>query len=403
MERIFASCRSSGTFFVSVSSNTGVVMFLFLCSCMLIKFSSSLVCMHVDAALSGIEYVHLMRELSELEGGRINKVYQDDSLFLFSVFTGSSRTNLLVELGRVMYFTDEKPSFPKTPGGFCMFLRKRLQGGRVNRFFQRGSERVLEMHVSTKNASYILVFEMFGKGNLLVCDEAYKIISAFDSVSFADRSLRGGQVYVAPDPQPDVTCLSEEEFSSFFGSEQAVKVLASTVGLGGEFAELVCSRAGVDKTLKKPDTSLLYASLKDLLLDSSAQYSVDRAYPVRVLEDAQDADSFCSALSSLLDPLREKQEREEVLESREKVTNKYERIISAQQKQIKGLSASIAVNQRKGELLYEYYQDLDSLLSQARKDRKELSEEAFIQKYESHPLVVSVTGLELVVEVGEDE
>lgn len=355
--------------------------------------------MHKDGSLSGIEYVHLMRELKRLEGGRINKVYQNESLFLFAVYTGDDRTNLLVEIPGVMYFTDHKPQMPSMPGGFCMFLRKRLSGSRVNEVIQRGSDRIIEFHVSTKDHEYVLVFEMFGKGNLVVCDADMKIISSFESMNFKDRSVRGGKTYEYPDGQPDITSLSYDEFDAFFGDEQPVKVLASDLGLGGEFAELVCSRSNIDKTAFDADTNVLFSTLCDLLSENTPNYTSDRAYPVIVEEECTRTETFSQALSTLLDSSRTQQKKQQRLEKTKKVQNKYERIVEAQTKQIKGLGESYTVNQRKGELLYEHFQELDTLLKQLARDQKEMDEESFIKKYSSHPLISDISGLEVTVDI----
>jgi predicted ribosome quality control (RQC) complex YloA/Tae2 family protein len=357
--------------------------------------------MHIDSALSGIEYVHLMRELKRLEGGRINKIYQNKELFLFAVYTGNDRTNLLIEIPKVMYFTDHKPKMPDMPGGFCMFLRKRLQGSRVNDVIQRGSERVIEFHCSTKDHEYVLIFEMFGKGNMVVCDADLKIISSYESIKYKDRAVRGGQTYEYPEPQPDFTSLTSQEFAEFFGDEQPVKVLASQIGLGGEFAELVCLRADIDKTQLDADTDALYAALQSIIAEGNPNYTEDRAYPLLIQEECTKTETFSGALASLLDPHRTEQRQEKQIQKTEKKQNKYERIITAQTKQIKGLTESSQVNQRKGELLYEQFQDLDTLLKEARKDSKEMNQESFVKKYENHPLVTAVSGLEITIDIGE--
>lgn len=353
--------------------------------------------MHKDGSLSGIEYVHLMKEFSSLEGGRINKVYQDDTLFFFPVYTGSLRTNLLIDLGKVAYFTDNKPVFPARPGGFCMFLRKRLGGSRINRVCQRGSERILEFFVSTKDAEYILLFEMFGKGNCIVCTPEYKIISAFEYVSYADRVIRGGAIYTFPAPMPDIQTIEEKDFVQFFSSQDnAQQVLAKELGLGREYADLILLHA----TDQSP--SSIYASLQKLIHTTAAQYSSEYAYPVSVLSDAKSVDSFSLALSSLLDPLRVVQKKEEHASSSQKVADKFSRIIDAQQKQVARLEESIAVSTRAGEIIYEHYQKIELLLEQARKDRKLLSEKEFIAKYTSYPYVVSASLQELVIEVPDE-
>ena len=357
--------------------------------------------MKKEGQASSVEYVHLVREFEELVGGRINKVYQDGSFFLFPVYTGSRRTNLVLDIPRVAYFTDNKPSFSR-PGGFCMFLRKRIQNCRVVGVEQVGFDRILKFSLETKDAQYLLFVELFGKGNLVLCDTDKKIISAFDNVAYKDRSVRGGVVYELPELQPDVRALSEESFAEFFGSEACVKVLASSVGLGGEYAELVCARAGVDKNLVEVDASLLRAEVLRLLEESEPQHTDSLAYPVRVLEDATSVESFSAAVAAIRDGELVSARQEERVEVVEEFQNKYERIVSSQEKQMRGFSKSIEQNQRKGELLYEHYSVLSQLLYEASVDRKELSNEAFVEKYEAHPLVAEASPMEFTLEFSEE-
>ena len=358
--------------------------------------------MKKEGQASGVEYVHLVREFQELVGGRINKVFQEGSFFLFPVYTGSRRTNLVLDVPRVAYFTDVKPRF-SAPGGFCMFLRKRISNCRVVGVEQMGIDRILKFSLETKDAKYVLFVELFGKGNLVLCNEEHKIISAFDNMVYKDRAVRGGVVYELPELQPDVRALSEEEFAEFFGSDECVKVLASGIGLGGEYAELVCARAGVDKTLVDVDASLLRAEVLRLLEEPAPQHTDEVAYPVRVLEDATSVGSFSEAVAALRDGALVASRKDERVEQVQQVKNKYERIVDAQEKQMRGFTRSIVENQRKGELLYEHYSQVSQLIYEASVDRKKLSEEAFVKKYSSHPLVAEVSALELTLEFPDQE
>ena len=357
--------------------------------------------MKKEGQASSVEYVHLVREFEELVDGRINKVYHDDGFFLFPVYTGSRRTNLVLDVPRVAYFTDNKPSFGR-PGGFCMFLRKRISNCRVTGVEQVGFDRILKFSLETKDSSYLLFVEMFGKGNLILTDSDRKIISAYDNVAYKDRAVRGGVVYELPELQPDVRALSEEAFAEFFGSDECVKVLASDVGLGGEYAELVCSRAGVDKTLVDVDASLLRDEVLRLLEVSEPQHTDSLAYPVRVLDDAVSVGSFSEAVAAIRDGEYVAARKEEAVSEVEEFQNKYEKIVKSQEKQMRGFEKAIVENQRKGELLYEHYSVLSQLLYEAGVDRKQLSNEAFVKKYEQHPLVEEASMMEFTLKLGDD-
>lgn len=355
-----------------------------------------------DGQASSVEYTHLIREFCELEGsGRLNKVYQEGSFFLFPVYTGSRRTNLIIDVPDVAYFTDNKPSFGK-PGGFCMFLRKRLSNARFTKVEQVGFDRILKFTMETKDSTYLLFVEMFGKGNLVLCDENQKIISAYDNVAYKDRSVRGGVSYELPNLQPDVRSLSESEFAEFFGEEECVKVLASDVGLGGEYAELVCARAGVDKNALDIDASLLQSEVLSLLDESNPQHTDDRAYPVKVLDDATSTETFSKAIAAIRDGLLVADRADVKVQKVEKRQSKYEKILSSQKHQIAGFQKAIVENQRKGELLYEHYSTLSQLLYEASVDRKKLSNEEFVAKYEEHSLIAEASTLSFTLELGDE-
>lgn len=354
-----------------------------------------------DGQASSVEYVHLVREFQELVGARIDKVYHSDGFFLLPVYTGSRRTNLVIDVPRVAYLSDNKPSFGR-PGGFCMFLRKRLKSGLITAVEQVGFDRILRFAVQTRDADYQLFVELFGKGNLVLCDEEQRIVSAYDNVVYQDRAIRGGVPYELPEPQPDVRELSTGAFADFFGERECVRVLAADVGLGGEYAELVCARAGVDKNAVDVDAEVLREEVLSLLEERAPEHTDECAWPVHVSDDAVSADSFCAAVAAVRDGMFASKKQEVKQEVVEQQQSRFERILTSQEHQIEGFSRAIEQNQRKGELLYEHYSELAQLFYEASRDRKELSEQEFVEKYEQHPLVASAGPLELTLELGED-
>ena len=84
-----------------------------------------------------------------LSKGRIEKVLQPskDEIFL-SVHKENAHYKLQINAGAAaprIGITEESPENPKVPPMFCMLLRKHLTGAKIERVFQHGFERVVEI------------------------------------------------------------------------------------------------------------------------------------------------------------------------------------------------------------------------------------------------------------------
>lgn len=337
---------------------------------------------------AAVEYYHLVKEFQELVDGRIDKIYQDDTFFLWQIYTSSRRINLAIDIPNVAYLTEHKPSFSK-PGGFCMFLRKRLQKGRITAIEQVGFDRILRIDIDVFDKHYRVYLELFGKGNLLVCDAENKIISAYDNVVYKDRSLRGGVTYELPPGQHNTAELSKEEFMGLAEQEDNVeRFLATRLGLGGEYANTVVSE----------DVEQTYEQLRELLETITPCYDENGAY---LVGKGERTETFSQAVAAVRDPQREQEKKDTRLEQASVQKSKLEVRLAAQEKQIRKMEQKALEEQRKAEVLYERYQEFSQLLEQARKDRRALSSEEFKKKYASLPYVVQADTQQLVVEVEE--
>ena len=336
---------------------------------------------------AAIEYYHLVKEFQKLVDGRVDKIYQDEEFFLFQIYTGKRRVNLAIEIPNVAYLTENKPSFAK-PGGFCMFLRKRLQKGRITAIEQVRFDRILRLDIDVFEKQYRVYLELFGKGNLLVCDAEDKIISAYDNIVYKDRSLRGGVEYELPPKQLDTAQITLEEFKELCEGENVERVLATQLGLGGEYASHVYDE----------DLSVAYENLQALLKEVAPCYDETGAY---LVGDGERTETFSEAIAKVLDPKRQQEKKAARVKRANKQQNKLEVRKKAQEKQIRKMEEKAVVEQRKAEVLYERYQDFSVLLAEAKKDRKTLSEKAFKEKYESLPFVTQADKTQIVVEVDE--
>ncbi len=143
--------------------------------------------------------------------GRINKIYQLSKYDLLFIINAKSVKNQLlissspsysrIHLSKMVY---EKPS---TPPAFCMFLRKHLEGGIIEKVSQISNDRIIIFDIRKRNelgdmSIKKLIFEVMGRhSNLIITDENFKILDAIKKVmpfDGKDRTIFPGAVYEIP-------------------------------------------------------------------------------------------------------------------------------------------------------------------------------------------------------------
>jgi predicted ribosome quality control (RQC) complex YloA/Tae2 family protein len=147
-----------------------------------------------------------------LTGGKIDKIYQPESdEIVFHIVVGREKHRLFISSNssnpRVCLANDCGP-YPQNPPGFCMLLRKHIQGGRISRVEQKGTERVIEFSIDTVNElgfsrNKKLTVEIMGKhSNVILFDtQSERIIDSIKRLSPEMNRYRQtlpGCPYVAP-------------------------------------------------------------------------------------------------------------------------------------------------------------------------------------------------------------
>lgn len=162
-------------------------------------------------ALDGA-FLSLVRgELSELIGGRIDKIHQPSREEIFiSLRTKNGGQKLLISISASsarIHLTKELPSNPKAPPMFCMLLRKHLGNGKLIAVRQDGFERILFLDFEAMNemgdiVGVTLVVEIMGKySNLIVVNSEGKILDALrrvDAEMSRERLVLPGMRYCLP-------------------------------------------------------------------------------------------------------------------------------------------------------------------------------------------------------------
>ncbi len=76
------------------------------------------------------------------------------------------------------------------PPQFPTMLRSRLSGGRVAAVRQHGFDRMAEIEIERGDDRYVLIAEIFPKGNVLLLDAGGRIVPPLRPLAFRDRKPR---------------------------------------------------------------------------------------------------------------------------------------------------------------------------------------------------------------------
>jgi predicted ribosome quality control (RQC) complex YloA/Tae2 family protein len=207
-------------------------------------------------------------------GGRIEKIYQPEPHeLLFHLSARKERHKLFLSAdsaGPRLHLVRDYGPYPQNPMGFCMLLRKHIQGGRISQIRQKGSERVVEFAIDTVNEmgfsqNRTLLVEIMGKhSNIILTDSRSGRI--LDSVKRLTpevnryRQTLPGCPYVEPPSHGKISWWEagaedlRRLLSGCEGADAAAKALLSGVqGLSPRAAEELALEAEEDARARKED------------------------------------------------------------------------------------------------------------------------------------------------------
>jgi len=246
----------------------------------------------VKAGMSSVDVAVIVDELApRLVGARVGKIYQPGPLLLRMNLhvTGVGRFNLILEAERRFHLTATPPASPRIAQSFPMLLRKHLSGGRVTDLRQYDFDRIVCLEITRGGEKYNLVTELLSRGNIVLLDSTGKIIQPLHPISYRDRTLRAGEIYQPPPGQLDPRTITLHQLEELLlGVEKSVvRVLASKLNMGGQYAEEVCLQAGIpkDTPAKETDPEKVFEALKTIfsLKDLKPNIVLENGMPVDVL------------------------------------------------------------------------------------------------------------------------
>jgi predicted ribosome quality control (RQC) complex YloA/Tae2 family protein len=324
--------------------------------------------------MSGIDLRAVVTEWKSLLPLWVNKIYLFPTGHLVLRLHGSehARYFLLIENGKRAHLTTDLPEPPKFPPSFAMLLRKHISGGKILSFRQHGIQRIVTIDIGKHQTEYHLVIELFDEGNVVLCDQQNTIIQPMRPQRFRERDVVAGVPYVFPPPDPST--FSPEEFRQYLAQEDRnlVRALAVGVMLGGAYAEALCRRAGIDKTIPahEADAGVLYRELHRLLTEAEEEIAplIQPGACLPIGGEAPVAEegipAFNRALGQFYPPVPA---RESGIAKVSRARNREERIRARQAEILSQYEKKVARNERIVELMYEFYPVLQDILTTLEK------------------------------------
>jgi len=212
--------------------------------------------------MTNLDYFFEVAELQRLVGGRLANAYDYGSgggAFRLK-FSANGTLNVVIELGTRIHLTKFVAPAPAAQSSFVKFLRSRLENARVAAVRQLGFDRVVEFEFYAKGETVRLVFESFGKGNVVLCDSGWLIVRAMNS-NIGDGTFKRGTKY---EPPKNAKAWVAEATAGFDCNGEAVKCVTEHFNVAPFYAREALARAGVESLSSQKSREAVAAALRSL-------------------------------------------------------------------------------------------------------------------------------------------
>lgn len=344
--------------------------------------------------MTSVDLAAVCEELQAITGAHFDKAYAYPSgdLFRFKCrHYDHGRIELLCEVGDIKRFhradPELLPATPDRPPNFAKMLRNRLEHGTLERIEQVGFDRIVRLGFDVPDGDVEVIAELFGDGNLVVVGTDGDIVDCLREVRLQSRTVRPGGQYTPPTQRVNPLSLDLAAFRSHIRQSDTdiVRTLATQLNFGGRYAEELCTRAGVEKTLDIDDiddTAIdeLHAALLQMANSiregqfEPVVYRDDRgvfdASPLAMLEheqyDRTDHATVSSAFDAYFTELPERAKSDTDADDGDDERARLERILAQQEQAIEGYADQAAAYRKQAEALYAKYDMVDELIRTVR-------------------------------------
>ena len=341
-----------------------------------------------------MELAAIINELQSLVRERLLQIYNQEKEFILQISSKEKGKQLLrIVPGKLLNLTKAK-DVPIKPSSFCMKLRKYLSNATIKSISQKDSERIIIFELGKKER-YYLIIELFSKGNLLFTDENLVVLGALEEHIWKDRTVKVKEKYKFPKSGINWKDFSEKELESIIkksDKKSIVIALATDIGLGGVYAEEICSTANIDKNKLPKEVSTAEAkqinkTLKDFLkkIEKPQGFIYENEvtpFPLSEKKPEKITETYNEAISTL--NLYHKSS------PYEKKIELLKKTIASQEEAIQSQENKVEINRKKAEAIYENYQPLQKLLEIVKSLKKSKSWEEIAKELKKEKKISSI-------------
>lgn len=353
-------------------------------------------------SMSNVDIYTICQELNDLlAGARVDKSFQPtkDTVVVRFHKAGTGRLDLVIQAGKRIHISQYPLTNPQNPPSFPMLLRKRVKGANVLSIKQHNFDRVVEIKMK-KEETYTLIVELFAKGNIILLNEANEIILPLKRKHWSDRDISSKKEYIFPQSQGiDPINLTIEEFKEIIAGgedEEIVRVLAKN-GLGSLYAEEIMLNTDINKktscsSLSADEIDITFNALKTVFeplenrqftpmivnnreeIERLKAENPDKNYkskedviPISIKQyESFEKESF-ETFNEACDEFYSSKVKNEITDIQEAVWNKkvskFSKRLEKQEETLANFEKTIEDSQRKGELIFTNYVQVDNILN----------------------------------------
>lgn len=352
--------------------------------------------------MTNVDIYTICQELNDLlVGARVDKSFQPtkDTVVMRFHKAGTGRLDLVIQAGKRIHLSQYPLTNPQNPPSFPMLLRKIVKGANVVSVEQHNFDRVVEIKMK-KEETYTLIVELFSQGNIILLNESNEIILPLKRKHWSDRDISSKKEYVFPiENGINPITLTIDEFKDIVtggDDEEIVRVLAKN-GLGSLYAEEIMQNTEISKkescsALSGDEINIIFNALKSVFeplekrqftpmivnnekeVEKLKQENPDKKYKAK--EDVIsiklsqyeefEVESF-ESFNEACDEFYSSKVKNEITGIQEaawnKKVSKFSKRLEKQEETLHNFEKTIEDSQRKGELLFTNYVQVDNILN----------------------------------------
>jgi len=208
--------------------------------------------------LAGIELRYLVNDINKkFDGYYVSNIYGITKDSLLFKFHHPEKSDVLLMLSTFGIWITKVKIDPIEPNKLLKHLRNNLLRFKLKEVKQIGTERIVYLTLSYFEKEFVIVVELFGDGNIIICNNEMKILALSHSINVRHRQLRVGSQYVQPPlDNLDILNMAEKDFEPIHSASIGVaKWIGKTLGLPRKYIEEITRLAKVESKKKGEDVS----------------------------------------------------------------------------------------------------------------------------------------------------